>query len=108
MSEELIKLKGIVKSYGKNQVLNGVDMSVNKGDIYGLIGKNGSGKTTLFKVILGLSPYRAGEMSVFGGTSEAQNRANRKRIGFLVAALYYVALPPVLSVKLFEKKELEF
>ncbi|MBR2100382.1 MAG: ATP-binding cassette domain-containing protein [Eubacterium sp.] len=31
-------------------------MTVNKGDIYGLIGKNGSGKTTLFKVILGLSP----------------------------------------------------
>ena len=89
MSEELIRLKGITKSYGKNQVLYGVDMTVNKGDIYGLIGKNGSGKTTLFKVILGLSPYQSGDMSIFGGTNEAENRANRNRIGFFVGANFF-------------------
>ena len=76
MSEELIRLKGISKSYGKHQVLNGVDMTVNKGDIYGLIGKNGSGKTTLFKIILGLSPYQAGECScrALQSRSEAETR----------------------------------
>ena len=89
MSEELIRLKGISKSYGKHQVLNGVDMTVNKGDIYGLIGKNGSGKTTLFKIILGLSPYQAGEMSLFGGKNNAENMANRKRIGFFVGANFF-------------------
>ncbi|MBQ7203340.1 MAG: hypothetical protein IJS03_04895 [Eubacterium sp.] len=41
MSEELISLKGISKSYGKNLVLKSIDMTVKKGDIYGLIGKNG-------------------------------------------------------------------
>ncbi|MBR0413707.1 MAG: ABC transporter ATP-binding protein [Clostridia bacterium] len=89
MSEAFIQLKGIAKSYGKNEVLKGVDMTVNQGDIYGLIGKNGSGKTTLFKVILGLSPYQAGEMSLFGAANEAQNRANRKRIGFFIGANFF-------------------
>ncbi|MBR2134454.1 MAG: ABC transporter ATP-binding protein [Eubacterium sp.] len=89
MSEELIRLKGISKSYGSSQVLKNIDMTVNKGDIYGLIGKNGAGKTTLFKVILGLSPYQSGEMSLFGGKSENENRTNRKRIGFFVGANFF-------------------
>jgi len=89
MGEELIRLKGISKSYGKNLVLKSIDMTVKKGDIYGLIGKNGSGKTTLFKVILGLSPYQSGEMSLFGGQSESENSANRKRIGFFVGANFF-------------------
>ena len=49
MEKEIIRLKGISKSNGKSQVLKGVDMTVNKGDIYGLIGKTGVGKTTLFQ-----------------------------------------------------------
>lgn len=89
MGQELIRLKGISKSYGKNQVLKSVDMTVNKGDIYGLIGKNGAGKTTLFKVILGLTAYQSGEMSIFGGKNEAENRSNRKRIGFFVGASFF-------------------
>ena len=89
MGEELLRLKGISKSYGKNQVLRSVDMTVKKGDIYGLIGRNGSGKTTLFKVILGLSPYQSGELSVFGGRNEAENRANRSRIGFFIGPNFF-------------------
>ena len=54
MSEAVITLKGIQKSYGKHQVLEEINLQVNKGDIYGLVGKNGSGNTTIFKVILGL------------------------------------------------------
>ena len=90
MSEEqIIRLRGISKSYVKNQVLKSIDMTVNKGDIYGLIGRNGAGKTTLFKVILGLSHYQSGTMSLFGGSSEAENRANRRRIGFFVGANFF-------------------
>ena len=89
MEKEIIRLKGISKSNGKSQVLKSVDMTVNKGDIYGLIGKNGAGKTTLFKVILGLSSYQSGEKSLFGGKNEAENRFNRKRIGFFVGASFF-------------------
>ena len=44
MSETVIALSNVRKSYGKHRVLSDVSMSVNKGDIYGLIGKNGAGK----------------------------------------------------------------
>ena len=54
MSEAIIELKNIRKHYGKHEVLKGVDMQINRGDIYGLIGRNGAGKTTIFKMILGL------------------------------------------------------
>lgn len=64
MSEAVITLEGIKKSYGKHRVLLGVDMQINQGDIYGLIGKNGSGKTTIFKIILGLSDYQAGRLTI--------------------------------------------
>ena len=66
MSEAVITLKGIQKSYGKHQVLEEINLQVNKGDIYGLVGKNGSGKTTIFKVILGLSEYNGGEIVING------------------------------------------
>ena len=57
MSESIISIRGIQKSYGKHQVLHDVSLDIHKGDIFGLIGRNGAGKTTLFKVILGLSEF---------------------------------------------------
>lgn len=89
MSHEVITLKKIVKSYGTHPVLKGVDMHVNKGDIYGLIGRNGAGKTTLFKVILGLSDFQDGTLSILGSQNEEENRKNRNRIGFLVGNNFF-------------------
>ena len=89
MQETVIALKGIEKSYGSHRVLGGVNMEIRRGDIYGLVGRNGAGKTTLFKVILGLSAYQGGELSLFGGTGRTQNAAARKRIGFFVGANFF-------------------
>lgn len=89
MSEAVISVDKLVKSYGKYTVLKGVDMHVNKGDIYGLIGKNGAGKTTLFKTLLGLSVYDKGNLSILGAKNEWENRKNRNKIGFFVGANFY-------------------
>ncbi len=89
MSEAVITLHDIKKSYGKTEVLKNVNMEVKKGDIYGLIGKNGAGKTTLFKVILGLSDFQGGTVSLFGAKNEKENRMNRRRIGFFVGANFF-------------------
>lgn len=89
MSEVVLELKDIKKSYGNHKVLKGVNMTVNKGDIYGLVGKNGAGKTTLFKVVLGLSRFEAGSVSIFGGKTGRENNRNRNRIGFFVGANFY-------------------
>ena len=87
MSEAVITLAGIKKSYGKHRVLLGVDMQINRGDIYGLIGKNGSGKTTIFKIILGLSDYQAGQLTIGGeGVSLSEGR---KKIGFFIGGNFF-------------------
>lgn len=89
MSESVIKIDNLYKSYGQHEVLKGVNMSVNRGDIYGVIGKNGAGKTTLFKVILGLSASNSGSMSILGASNEKDNNSNRARIGFFVGVDFY-------------------
>jgi ABC-2 type transport system ATP-binding protein len=61
----LIEARGLRKSFGREVVLDGVDLSVDEGRIVGLIGPNGAGKTTALKVILGLTPFD-GELKVLG------------------------------------------
>ena len=65
----MITLKEIQKSYGPHQVLKDVNLNIHQGEIYGLIGKNGVGKTTIFKIILGLSEFEHGKISVAGSKS---------------------------------------
>ena len=89
LSETVLELKDIKKNYGQHKVLKGVNMTVNKGDIYGLVGKNGAGKTTLFKVVLGLSRYDGGTVSLFGGKTRRENSRNRSRVGFFVGSNFY-------------------
>lgn len=89
MSEAVLEITDLKKYYGQHKVLKGVNMTVNKGDIYGLVGKNGAGKTTLFKVVLGLSAINGGKVSLFGGKNERENNKNRNRIGFFVGSNFY-------------------
>jgi ABC-2 type transport system ATP-binding protein len=61
MSEKLLYTKQLSKRYGENQVLNQIDMTIYKGDIYGFIGKNGAGKTTFIRTITKLISKSSGE-----------------------------------------------
>jgi ABC-2 type transport system ATP-binding protein len=53
----MIKIKGLGKYYGKNEVLKGINMEFSRGKVYGIVGENGAGKTTLFRCIAGLESY---------------------------------------------------
>ena len=64
--KEILVAKDIVKVYGNKTVLKHVNMNINKGDIYGFIGKNGAGKTTFMRVILSLTYPKSGEVKLFG------------------------------------------
>ena len=88
MKEAMITLRGVQKSYGKHHVLKGVDLQINKGDIYGLVGKNGSGKTTIFKVILGLSEFKSGVLTIDGHSGDDISKG-RQKIGFLVGSNFF-------------------
>lgn len=64
--EPLLELKGIYKSFGAVQALNGVDFEVYRGEVVGLVGDNGAGKSTLIKCISGIFPIDAGEIRFEG------------------------------------------
>jgi len=62
----LLKVRGLVKSYGRRRVVDGVDFEVNEGEIVGLLGPNGAGKTTSFRMTCGLVDPDAGNVTLAG------------------------------------------
>lgn len=64
--EQAIQVKGLKKSYPKLSVLNGVDLEVERGIIFALLGSNGAGKTTLIKILTTLLPFDGGTAVVNG------------------------------------------
>lgn len=64
--------KGVCKSYGKQQVLHGLDLEIRPGCIYGLVGRNGAGKTTLLGILTGQNTHDAGEVT-YGGAPVWEN-----------------------------------
>lgn len=81
MAENVVRVSGLTKTFGKNTVLSNVNISLERGKIYGFIGQNGAGKTTLINHINGLLFPDEGEIELFGA-SDSKGLVNaRKRIG---------------------------
>lgn len=78
----MIQITDIHKRFGKNQVLTGLDLSIEKGGIFAVLGPNGSGKTTLIKSILGMVIVNKGNISVMGNSVRTQWNY-RKEINYL-------------------------
>ncbi|MDE6259777.1 MAG: ATP-binding cassette domain-containing protein [Oscillospiraceae bacterium] len=74
---------GLQKAYGSCQALDGVNMLVRRGDIYGLVGRNGAGKTTIMRMISGQSQPTGGEMELFGASGKNM-RSQRERTGAMI------------------------
>lgn len=66
MTEPLIELKGVSKSFGDNIILDNVDLTIYRGEALGIIGPSGTGKSTILRIIAGLTPVEAGEIYVAG------------------------------------------
>ena len=64
MTEPLIELKGVSKSFGNNKVLDKMDLTIYQGEALGIIGPSGTGKSTILRVIAGLTPPDEGEIYV--------------------------------------------
>ena len=84
-SEDLaITLRGVSKHYGALHAVDGVDLDIPRGEVFGLIGHNGAGKSTLFKMMLGLVQPTAGEICIGGASVQGRGfRATRRQIGYL-------------------------
>lgn len=83
MTDAAIELRGITKSYGEKAVLKGLDLSVPKGSVVGLLGTNGSGKTTLIKCALGLIRPHAGQVRLLGEDAWTLSAEAKMRIGYV-------------------------
>ncbi|MDP1927142.1 MAG: ABC transporter ATP-binding protein [Thiobacillus sp.] len=80
----VIVARGVHKHYGSIRAVDGVDLDIRAGELFGLIGHNGAGKSTLFKMMLGLIPTTAGEIRIDGAQVTGGNfRAVRRTIGYL-------------------------
>ena len=62
----MIRITGLTSGYGRIQVLNGIDLVVEKGRFTGILGHNGMGKSTLLKTIVGLLPTTGGRIELDG------------------------------------------
>jgi len=91
----LLKAEKLVKTYNKKNVVNGISIEVNKGEIVGLLGPNGAGKTTTFYMILGLVKPNAGQIFFNGKDITKEPVYKRARAG-----LGYLAQEPSIFRKL--------
>ncbi|HEY6117425.1 MAG TPA: ABC transporter ATP-binding protein [Candidatus Dormibacteraeota bacterium] len=94
-----VNLEGVSKSFGSFQALNGIDLRVRQGEIYGLLGPNGSGKTTLIRLICGLLEAQDGTVTVLG--QRMPNVSVLRHIGYMTQA-------PALYSSLSVEENVEF
>ncbi len=83
MDEHPIVVENLVKSYEGRCVLDGIDLEVPRGCIYGLLGRNGCGKTTLIRTLLGLEPPTRGRTLLLGADSMHLPAQVQARIGYV-------------------------
>lgn len=96
MGEHILQIHNVTKRFKNFTALNGVNVSLEQGKIYGLIGKNGAGKTTIMRMITGLSFPTTGTLELFGAKTKKQLQVERKRVGSLIE---YPALDGHLTAK---------
>src|SRR5262249_56213908 len=82
--EVAISVRGLRKSYGELEAVRGVDLGIERGEIFGVIGPDGAGKTSVFQILGGVMAPTAGEALIFGPTS----RAARSVVGYLAHAFH--------------------
>ena len=84
MSDCIIETKGLTKRYGEQVSVSNLDLHVQKGRIYGLLGRNGAGKTTTMKMLLGLTAPTSGTVSIFGRPLKGNEKRILPRVGSLI------------------------
>ncbi|WP_418222688.1 ABC transporter ATP-binding protein [Clostridium isatidis] len=79
----MLVIKNLEKSYGKFKALKGVNLEIEKGEIFGFIGPNGAGKSTTMKIVSGLLSPDSGEVYVDGIDAIKENKLLKEKIGYM-------------------------
>jgi len=83
MSVPAIRIRGLRHRFGDHQAVDGIDLTVEQGQVYGLLGPNGAGKTTTIRVLNTLLPAQEGEVEVLGLDVRRAPMAVRRRLGYV-------------------------
>ena len=92
----ILQIDQLVKHFGKVRAVDGVSLTVRRGQVYGFLGPNGSGKTTTIGLILGLLHPTAGKVTLFGESVSPSHTRPLRRVGALVGS---PAIVPYLSAR---------
>ena len=84
MSEPIVVTRALTKKYGAAAAVEDVDLCLEKGQIYGLVGRNGAGKTTIIRMLTAQTLPTSGEIELFGETTPQGLSTARARIGAMV------------------------
>jgi ABC-2 type transport system ATP-binding protein len=81
--EPAVAISGLIKNYGRVKALQGLDLTIEAGQIYGLLGPNGSGKSTLIKTLVGAVKPTAGKVLVLEKAMPQESRSVRSHLGYM-------------------------
>src|SRR4051812_8012121 len=82
--DHIIEITGLRKRYGDLEAVAGIDLHVDRGEVFALLGPNGAGKTTATEILEGYRPRTAGEVSVLGYDPARGDRALKQRVGIVL------------------------
>ena len=100
VDDAVVRIRGLRKHYRARTAVDGIDLEVQRGELYGLIGPDGAGKSSLMKTVAGVLAHDAGTVEVFGVTIDSERAAEqvKGRLGFMPQGLG-LNLYPELSVE---------
>ena len=102
MSKYVIETKNLTKQYGTQKSVADLNIHVQKGRIYGLLGRNGAGKTTTMKMLLGLTQPTSGEVTIWGKPLRTNEKKLLPRIGSLIESPgFYPNLTATENLRIF-------
>ncbi|WP_084077304.1 ABC transporter ATP-binding protein [Demequina sp. NBRC 110057] len=84
MSDAVVQVSGLVKSYGGVRAVDGLDLTIERGEVFALLGPNGAGKSTTVEILEGFRTRDAGDVSVLGVDPVMATRSWRERVGLML------------------------
>ena len=97
--DAILKLQDVRKSFGSLTVLDQLSLSVNRGEVFGFLGRNGAGKSTAIRILMGITRSDAGQISIFGKPLHDDVIGIRQRIGYVAQEqnMYPWMTPTILA-----------